>query len=89
MAEVLGAIAGGINIAQFAGQIAKSVIILKEYWDLVNDAPADIHFLLREIESLCLILERIEYNDNLAASSARVGEDLCYQQCVALCQEGN
>ncbi|KAK0109191.1 hypothetical protein ONS96_003014 [Cadophora gregata f. sp. sojae] len=60
MAEVLGVVASGIAVTQLAGQVAKSVIKLKECWDQVQEAPADIKYLLREIDSLNLILNHIQ-----------------------------
>jgi hypothetical protein len=60
MAEVLGKVASGISVAQLAGQITSSIIKLKNYWNQIQNAPSDINRLLREIESLNLILCHIQ-----------------------------
>jgi hypothetical protein len=60
MAEVLGVVASGIAVAQIAGQITGSIVKLKSYWDQIEKAPAEINHLLREIESLNLILQHMQ-----------------------------
>jgi len=82
MAEVLGVVASGIAVAQLAGQVTKSIVKLKDYWDQVRDAPAEIKYLLKEIDSLSLILQHIQGGQvGLSSDSA------CVQQCFELCQE--
>ena len=85
MAEVLGVLASGIATGQLAGEVTKSVIKLKSYWDRVRDAPEDIRHLLLEIDSLNLILCHI--SDDLSTPAARSG-GLCIEQSLKLCTEG-
>ena len=54
MAEVLGVVASGVAVSQIAGQVTKSIFKLKQYWGQVQDAPDEIKYLLREIDSLNL-----------------------------------
>jgi hypothetical protein len=56
MAEVIGIVASGISIAQIAGQVASSIVKIKNFWDQVKAAPDDINHLLREVDSFSLIL---------------------------------
>ena len=60
MAEVLAIVAGSVNIVQLAGQITRSVMKIKSYWDQVEDAPDDIKRLLRETDIFNLILGHMQ-----------------------------
>jgi hypothetical protein len=88
MAEVLGLVASGISVAQLAGQVTKSIAKLKDYWDQVNEAPAEIKVLLREIDSLSQILGYIRDSQNQNSLFTSQFEKGCFQQCVTLCREG-
>ncbi|KAB8288474.1 hypothetical protein EYC80_010139 [Monilinia laxa] len=59
MAEALGAVASGISVAQLAGNITSSIIKLKNYWDQIQDAPDDIAFLVRELDTHHFVLRSI------------------------------
>lgn len=85
MAELVGLIASGISIAQLATQVGGCIVKLKGYWSQVQQAPDNIAHLLREIESLNLILSHIQ-DDQCRAESA--GEDFCMRQSLQLCKEG-
>lgn len=84
MAEVLGIVASGISVAQLAGQVTSSIIKLREYWKQIQNAPADINRLLREIESLNLILCHIQ--DDRARWEC-VGSNVGMQKSLELCKE--
>jgi len=85
MAEVLGIVASGISVAQLAGQVTSSIIKLKDYWNQIQDAPADINRLLREIESLNLILCHIQDD---RAGWTYAGSNVGMQKSLELCKEG-
>ncbi|TGO23689.1 hypothetical protein BPAE_0124g00210 [Botrytis paeoniae] len=88
MAEVLGTIASGISIAQLAGNLASSIIKLKRYWDQIQDAPDDIAFLVREIESHHAMLRSIlEKQAQLTASCQPTGR--FFEQRIRLCQDAS
>jgi hypothetical protein len=87
MAEILGIVASGISVAQIAGQVINSIIKLKGYWEQVKEVPAEISYLLGEIDSLSLLLYHIQDNQ-----SSRVAENVplgstSVQQCCKLCQD--
>lgn len=84
MAEALGLVASGISVVQLAGYIATSVVKLKDYWEQVRDAPAEIGYLLREIDSVGLILSHIQ-NDQ---KRQPLFDNACIQQSLSLCTEG-
>jgi hypothetical protein len=84
MAEALGLVASGISVAQLAGNITTSVIKLKDYWEQVRDAPAEIGYLVREIDSFGLILSHIQ-NDQ---KRQPLFDNACVQQSLRLCTEG-
>ncbi|TGO64492.1 hypothetical protein BOTNAR_0088g00220 [Botryotinia narcissicola] len=88
MAEVLGTIASGISIAQLAGNLASSIIKLKNYWDQIQDAPDDIAFLVQEIESYHAILRSIlEKQAQLTVSCQPTGG--FFDQSIKLCQNAS
>jgi len=60
MAEALGVVASGIAVTQLATQVASSVIKLKNCWEQIKNVPTEISYLLREIDSLKLILCHIQ-----------------------------
>lgn len=55
MAEVIGVVSGAIAFATAVVQLGKSIAILKDFCDQINDAPDDIRRLVREIELFGLI----------------------------------
>jgi hypothetical protein len=59
MAELLGAVAGGIGIASFVIQIGDSLVKLKRFKDSIRDAPEELRCLIQNLEDLSKILESI------------------------------
>jgi hypothetical protein len=88
MAEIFGAMASGIAIAQLAASITKSIITIKESWSQVQDAPVEINNLIRQIDSLNLILQHIEDDQSRKDMPQLSAANLCVQQSLELCQEG-
>ncbi|TVY38166.1 hypothetical protein LOCC1_G005764, partial [Lachnellula occidentalis] len=72
MAEALGVIASGIAVTQLATKVASSVI----------------NYLLREIDSLNLILCHI-HDDQIQWGQASVGNAIHLRQSLELCQQGS
>ncbi|KAF7898094.1 hypothetical protein EAF00_004540 [Botryotinia globosa] len=88
MAEVLGTIASGIRIAQLAGNLASSIIKLKNYWDKIQDTPDDIGVLVHKIESHHAILRSIlEKQAQLTVSGQPTGG--FFDQSMKLCQNAS
>ncbi|KAF7877049.1 uncharacterized protein EAF02_008269 [Botrytis sinoallii] len=88
MAEVLGTVASGIGVAQLAGSLASSIIKLKGYWDEIQDAPDDISFLAREIDSHHLILRSILESQARITSSGRAS-DMFLEHSLKLCEDSS
>jgi len=84
MAEVLGIFASSVALGQLAGAITSSVIKLKGYWDQVKDAPAEIHYLLQEIEVLSQILSRMQKQNT---HDTAFTPNAWLQQCFNLCNQ--
>ncbi|CAD6444777.1 15c0ded6-35ac-47bc-9474-00b0940c234b [Sclerotinia trifoliorum] len=91
MAEVLGDIASGISIVQLAGNLAYGIIELKNCWDQIEDAPDNIAFLMREIESHQVILRsiletqaRVTYPNQATGGSFEHSIKLCQNACGEL-----
>ncbi|KAI9647884.1 hypothetical protein NHQ30_004272 [Ciborinia camelliae] len=88
MAEVLGAVASGISVAQLAGNLASSVIKLKNYWDQIQDAPDDIAFLARELDNQQFILRSILESQLKLTSSGRPSNSFL-ERTLQLCQDSS
>jgi hypothetical protein len=88
MAEVVGLVASGINIAQLAGQVADSVMELKRLWNLVREAPSDIKDYVAQVDSINLILSHIQ-DDRAQETRPGMGKDNKYmQQSLEFCKGG-
>jgi len=87
MAEVLGVVASGIAVTQLASQVTSNIIKLKNYWGQIKDAPADINYLLREVDALDHVLSHIQ-QDQAGMGSNSVSHIPHLKQSLALCREG-
>lgn len=88
MAEILGAVASGISVAQLAGNLVSSIIKLKSYWDQIQDAPDDISFLVREIDTHHFILRSILESQAKIASSGRTSNTFL-ENSLKLCEDSS
>jgi hypothetical protein len=86
MAEVVAIVASGISIAQIAGSVASSVAKINDYWNQIKAAPNDIKHLLREIDSLSLILRHIQDDFTRSALPDVVFDNSCTWRTLELCQ---
>lgn len=87
MAEVLGVVASGIAVAQIAGQITGSIVKIRSYWSQVEKAPAEINYLLREIESINLMLQHMQDDRSQQSLQQLSTQNLCVQRSLELCRE--
>jgi hypothetical protein len=62
MAEAFGVISGGLSVVSLAIQIADSIKRLKDFCDLVKEAPDEVRLALDEVEVLSLVLQDIEHS---------------------------
>jgi hypothetical protein len=62
MAEAFGVISGGLSVVSLAIQIADSIKRLKDFCDLVKEAPDEVCLALDEVEVLSLVLQDIEHS---------------------------
>jgi hypothetical protein len=77
MAEAVGI---GVGVASFAIQIADGLIKLKDFIELMTDAPGELRAIIRRVEEVEVILKNIEARDreldgnvrNLVNSDANV-----------------
>jgi hypothetical protein len=75
-------------VLQLAGQVAKSVIKLKSYWDQVKEVHTEIAYLLQEIESLDRILSHIKDDQSQQNTDGVSVGNTCVQQSLELCRQG-
>jgi hypothetical protein len=78
------AIASVMGIASFGITILDGIRKAKDFWDAMKEAPDDIRYMLKELDTLKLVLEDIhtKHTDQLPISSA------AELQCLELCREG-
>lgn len=88
MAEIIGIVASSISITQLAAQVSKSVMELKNLWGQVKELPSDIDFLMRQVESLELILSQMQDDLTQKAMPTLVFDNICVKQSLKLCKEG-
>lgn len=60
MAEALGAVASGFAVVSLAIQVAETINKMRNFYSLMQSAPADILFAIKELETLSLILEDVD-----------------------------
>lgn len=60
MAELLGAVASGIGIAEVATAMGGSMFKLRELWKDIQDAPETINHLQHEVDVLQVLLMGLE-----------------------------
>ncbi|PQE05154.1 Ankyrin repeat-containing domain protein [Rutstroemia sp. NJR-2017a BVV2] len=78
------AIASVMGIASFGITLLDGIKKAKEFWDAVKEAPDDIQYTLKELNTLKLVLEDIRKYDTDPAPIAPVAAS----QCMKLCREG-
>ena len=88
MAEVVGIVASGINIVQLTGQVAQSIVRLKDYWSQLKDAPGEISSLLRDLEFLNLLLSDFEQEHIQSRLPDIVFDNEIFRQSLTICKEG-
>ncbi|TVY45721.1 hypothetical protein LSUB1_G000383 [Lachnellula subtilissima] len=89
MAEALGVVASGIAVTQLATQVASSVIKLKNCWEQIKNVPTEISYLLREVDSLKLILCHIQDDQASQWEPNSVGNGVHLRQSLELCKQGS
>lgn len=85
MAEVLGLIASGINIAQIAGEIIAAGLKIKKLLDEVDEAPETLTTLLEQIDTLAPILCCISIDETTTPVSAQLRR--AFQNAVSACDQ--
>lgn len=64
MAEILGAVASGLAVAEVGLKVGGTVWKLKRLWQEVHEVPDTIAFLMKEIEIIEPVLSEFEFNFN-------------------------
>lgn len=88
MAEVVGVVASGVTIGALATGITSSIIKLKSYWDQGQDAPADVHDLIEELEDLSYLLADIEDDQRQNPVSSLILDSTSTSRCLQHCKQG-
>lgn len=85
MAEVLGIVAGGLGIVSVAIQVADSIKKLRDFCDLIKEAPADVRLTLDELEALSDVLQDIEHSIRDSSKQSN-GFQAAVLRSLRLCQ---
>ncbi|KAK8033636.1 hypothetical protein PG991_003034 [Apiospora marii] len=84
MAEMLGAVASGISIAQFAGSIIKTGFRIKTLLDDVRDVPEDLQRHLGQIQVLASLLAEVDHGLSISNGALLAAAEQCRQAALEL-----
>ena len=79
-------VASGITIGALAASIAKSVVKLKACWEAIQDASDDIHFLVKRVELLSLVLRDIQDDQTQNPVSGLLLDGSTVSTCLETCK---
>jgi hypothetical protein len=88
MAEVFGVISGGLSVVSVVVQLADSIKKLRDFCDLVKEAPDEIRLVLDEVEALSYFLQEIECTAN-DSNGYLSNIEAAVQRSMRLCQVGS
>ena len=79
-------VASGITIGALAASIAKSVVKLKACWEAIQDASDYIHFLVKRMELLSLVLRDIQDDQTQNPVSSLLLDGSTVSTCLETCK---
>ena len=79
-------VASSITIGALAASIAKSVVKLKACWEAIQDASDDIHFLVKRVELLSLVLRDIQDDQAQNPISSLLLDGSTVSTCLETCK---
>lgn len=79
-------VASGITIGALAASIAKSVVMLKACWEAIQDASDDVHFLVKRVELLSLVLRDIQDDQTQNPVSSLLLDGSTVSTCLETCK---
>lgn len=84
MAEMLGAVASGISIAQFTGSIIKTGFRIKSLLEDVRDVSEDLQRHLGQIQVLAPLLVEIDHGPSISNGALLAAAEQCRQAALEL-----
>ena len=79
-------VACSITIGALAASIAKSVVKLKACWEAIQDASDDVHFLVKRVELLSLVLRDIQDDQTQNPVSSLLLDGSTVSTCLETCK---
>ena len=79
-------VASSITIGALAASIAKSVVKLKACWDAIQNASEDVHFLVKRVELLSLVLRDIQDDQTQNPVSSMLLDGSTVSTCLEICK---
>ncbi|KAK8128763.1 hypothetical protein PG984_009871 [Apiospora sp. TS-2023a] len=84
MAEILGAVASGISIAQFAGIIIKTSFRIKNLLEEMKEIPQELQRHLAQIQILAPLLVEIDHGPSISNGALIAAAEQCRQAALEL-----
>jgi len=85
MAELVGVVASGIAVTQFAGQIVQNIRNIHDFWQSIRDAPKDLSDSLEELELLGDTL--LELHNNIDRHAGHQLPGTSAMRCMQYCRK--
>lgn len=82
MAEVFGAAVSGIGLLQLSTELFDGAVRLKTFYERARDAPSMLKDLAFELETISLLLQRLEQYRQQDSHDAALME-----RCISACRE--
>ena len=79
-------VASSITIGALAASIGKSVVKLKACWDAIQNASEDVHFLVKRVELLSLVLRDIQDDQTQNPVSSMLLDGSTVSTCLEICK---
>ena len=79
-------VASSITIGALAASIATSVVKLKACWEAIQDASDDVHFLVKRVEILSLVLRDIQEDQTQNPISSLLLDGSTVLTCLETCK---
>ena len=79
-------VASSITIGALAASIAQSVVKLKACWEAIQDASDDVHFLVKRVELLSLVLRDIQDDQTQNPVSSLLLDGSRVSTCLETCK---
>ena len=82
MAEVFGAVSGGLGLVSLAAQLGESALKLMSFYERIKDMRSTLSDLAHDLETISLTLQELERHRQRGRH-----DDTLLKRCAAKCKE--